>query len=269
MTAYDDAVTALNNKLVTGPSGSITPAVLRGLIYALTDALNDQDAAQDVIIAGKAAATHTHPQSDVTGLVSALAGKLSTSGGTITGDISRAADPTSGDHLARKSYVDSVAGSGASVPTGSVITWLTATPPSGYLECDGSVINRTTYASLFAVIGTSFGVGDGSTTFGLPDFRGEFLRGFDNGAGNDPDAASRTDRGDGTTGDNVGTKQADATDVNGLSASTTATENAQSLQPNTGGAHDLSRGPSAVVTVSSTDNETRPRNVAVMYCIKF
>lgn len=93
--------------------------------------------------------------------------------------------------------------------SGLIMAWPTNTAPNGWLECDGSAVSRTTYADLFAVIGTNYGSGDGSTTFNLPDFRGYFLRGYDNAAGNDPDAASRTDRGDGTTGDNVGTKQAD------------------------------------------------------------
>jgi microcystin-dependent protein len=154
--------------------------------------------------------------------------------------------------------------------TGSIIAWPTATPATGFLECDGSAVSRTTYADLFAVISDDYGNGDGSTTFNLPDYRGEFLRGYDNSASNDPNAGSRTDRGDGTTGDAVGTKQEDATDVNGLSATTTATTNTISPQPNTGGAHDLSRGPaSSTVTLSSTDAETRPRNVSVMWCIKY
>jgi|GEM_PF-2600241 len=59
---------------------------------------------------------------------------------------------------------------------------------------------------LGAALGDTYG-GDGTTTFAVPDLRGYFLRGHDDGAGNDPDAVSRTDRGDGTTGDEVGTKQ--------------------------------------------------------------
>lgn len=94
-----------------------------------------------------------------------------------------------------------------SIPTAAIFAFPATTIPSGYLECDGSAVSRTTYAGLFTVIGTTYGNGDGSTTFNLPDYRGEFLRGFDNGANNDPDVASRTDRGDGTTGNNIGTKQ--------------------------------------------------------------
>ena len=55
--------------------------------------------------------------------------------------------------------------------TGLIIPWTTASAPTGFLECDGSNVSRTTYADLFAVIGTTYGAGDGSSTFGLPDFQ--------------------------------------------------------------------------------------------------
>jgi len=57
--------------------------------------------------------------------------------------------------------------------------------PDGWRACSGQAVSRTTYAALFAAIGTEYGVGDGSTTFDLPDLRGEFLRGWDNGRGVD------------------------------------------------------------------------------------
>ena len=59
-----------------------------------------------------------------------------------------------------------------SVPIGTIIDYAGSTLPDGYLECDGSAVSRTTYASLFAAIGTTWGTGDGSTTFNLPDLRG-------------------------------------------------------------------------------------------------
>jgi len=55
------------------------------------------------------------------------------------------------------------------IPTGTITPWSQATPPSGFLECEGSAVSRSTYAALFAVIGTTYGAGDGSTTFNLPD----------------------------------------------------------------------------------------------------
>ena len=73
----------------------------------------------------------------------------------------------------------------AGVPSGSVFCMAVATVPSGYLECNGAAVSRTTYAALFAIIGTAYGTGNGSSTFNLPDLRGEFVRGFDNGRGVD------------------------------------------------------------------------------------
>lgn len=68
---------------------------------------------------------------------------------------------------------------------GAVAFFAMSTAPAGYLKANGATVSRTAYATLFAKIGTTFGVGDGSTTFTLPDLRGEFLRGFDDGRGAD------------------------------------------------------------------------------------
>lgn len=56
-------------------------------------------------------------------------------------------------------------------PTGALMAWATGTAPSGYLLCDGTAVSRTTYASLFWVISTTYGVWDGSTTFNLPNLK--------------------------------------------------------------------------------------------------
>ena len=94
------------------------------------------------------------------------------------------------------------------VPTGSIMPWAAnGNLPTGFLLCNGASVSRTTYADLFNVIGTAFGTASGST-FNLPDFQGRFLRGRDNSAGRDPDAASRTAQNTGgATGDNVGSVQ--------------------------------------------------------------
>lgn len=60
----------------------------------------------------------------------------------------------------------------ANIPTAAVIPYAAATAPGGWLACDGSAVSRATFAELFAVIGTTYGVGDGSTTFNVPDLRG-------------------------------------------------------------------------------------------------
>ncbi|MET3476296.1 phage tail protein [Variovorax atrisoli] len=70
--------------------------------------------------------------------------------------------------------------------TGMVCYFAQSTPPAGYLKRNGAAVSRTTYARLFAKIGTTYGAGDGSTTFNLPDGRGVFDRGLDDGRGLDP-----------------------------------------------------------------------------------
>lgn len=57
------------------------------------------------------------------------------------------------------------------VNTGIVIPWSSSSVPSGFLECNGAAVSRTTYSALFAVVGTTWGTGDGSTTFNLPDLQ--------------------------------------------------------------------------------------------------
>ena len=76
---------------------------------------------------------------------------------------------TSTTQIATCAFVGSAVGTAS--PTGSIAMWPTNSAPSGYLLCAGAAVSRTTYAALFAIIGTTFGAGDGSTTFNLPDYR--------------------------------------------------------------------------------------------------
>lgn len=89
-----------------------------------------------------------------------------------------------------------IASTGAIKETGSDVGDIKAVatlePPNGWLKCNGSLVSRTQYAALFAAIGTRFGPGDGSTTFALPDLRGEFIRGWDDGRGIDAGRALGT-----------------------------------------------------------------------------
>jgi microcystin-dependent protein len=65
--------------------------------------------------------------------------------------------------------------------TGSIIPWPKDTAPTGFLLCNGSAVSRTTYADLFAVVGTTYGVGDGSSTFNVPDLQGKMPQGYESG----------------------------------------------------------------------------------------
>ncbi|AKF12995.1 putative tail fiber protein [Sinorhizobium phage phiM19] len=69
--------------------------------------------------------------------------------------------------------------------SGAVMWFARNSAPAGFLKANGAAVSRTTYAALYAAIGTTFGAGDGSTTFNLPDLRGEFIRGWDDGRGID------------------------------------------------------------------------------------
>jgi len=140
------------------------------------------------------------------------------------------------------------------VPVGSIqaLAYVPGAPIDGWLYCDGSPVSRSTYADLFAAIGTTYGVGDGSTTFNLPDFRGVFLRGLDDGKGYD-------------SGRTMGSYQADDNKAHvheytaykqptaGYSVSFTGTGNTQH------GTFDT----------SSTGSEARPKNFPVHYVISY
>jgi microcystin-dependent protein len=172
------------------------------------------------------------------------------------------------------------------VPTGTLLPYGGTSAPDGFLLCDGSAVSRTTYADLFAVIGEAFGQGDNSTTFNLPDSRGRFMRFADGGAGNDPDAASRTAMATGgNTGDAVGSIQLDefgshahsitdpghAHTVRGDSAANGSTSgvfrNGNSGSNNAGAALSTTTG---ITTTNATggSSETRPRNFYVNAIIK-
>jgi microcystin-dependent protein len=85
--------------------------------------------------------------------------------------------------------------------TGTVLPFAGATAPNGWLLCHGQAVSRTTYASLFAVVGTTYGTGDGSTTFNVPDLRGRAIAGKDDMGGT---AANRLTAAGGVTGATLG-----------------------------------------------------------------
>jgi len=154
------------------------------------------------------------------------------------------------------------------VPIGAVVPHMNSAVPTGYLECNGATVTTASYAALFAVIGYKYGGSSGS--FVLPDLRGYFLRGWDHARGIDPDAASRTNRGDGTTGDNVGTKQAD--DYKAHTHSYTRYSNVRPNFSIDDTPYYVSDGTASGVTGTAPvtgGNETRPKNINVMFIIKY
>jgi len=136
-------------------------------------------------------------------------------------------------------------------PPGAVVSFAMPTPPTGWLKCNGQQVSRTTYARLFAAIGTAFGAGDGLNTFNLPDLRGEFIRGWDEGRGVD-------------AGRGFGSWQADEF------RSHNHTFDFRNITNNSGGGGiDDAGGAGAVYNTNySGGSETRPRSVALAYFIK-
>ena len=182
------------------------------------------------------------------------------------------------------------------VPSGAVFCMAVATIPSGYLECNGQTVNRTTYAALFAVIGTQYGAGNGSTTFEVPDLRGEFIRGFDNGKGTDSGRSIGTaqaaafgqhqhsvdlttsnksltgalSHASATMAQNPGTASG-VFSKTGNVAATGAPSGGSGSTSNLGfdASHDHTvTGNTGNQGSTSNSNETRPRNIAMMYIIK-
>jgi len=174
---------------------------------------------------------------------------------------------TNTTQLATTAFVAAAVGAIVSVPSGSVSWFAGSTAPSGYLSCDGSAISRTTYATLFAAIGTTHGAGNGSTTFNIPDLRGEFIRGLDSGRGID-------------TGRTLGSAQASsfASHTHAATASgtfvTTVTSGASSIF-GTGGVGSavtsISRttGSASVSITATGGTDTLPRNIALLPIIKY
>lgn len=152
------------------------------------------------------------------------------------------------------------------LPAGVPLPFSGTSCPSGTLEADGSSKVRTDFAALFTAIGAIYGAADG-THFNLPNYKGYFMRGYDHGAGVDPDAASRTDRGDGTTGDAVGTVQADGFKSHTHGFTDNQTQNNGQAQSGTGKSIVSADTNSGDTTDSTGGNETRPKNKSVLYCI--
>lgn len=153
------------------------------------------------------------------------------------------------------------------VPAGSIIYTLRNTAPTGFIKANGATLSRTVYADLFAAIGTWYGSGDGSTTFNTPDLRGEFLRVWDDSRGVD-------------SGRNYGTFQAaEVLDHNHTFRYNNGPANADYgnggnyLTAKSTGLTRISQpgaaGRTGTMINNRGDADGRPRNCALLVCIKY
>lgn len=153
-------------------------------------------------------------------------------------------------------------------PAGMVAFFAMSTAPTGFLKANGAAVSRTTYASLFAAIGTTFGSGDGSTTFNVPDMRGYFPRGWSDGSSVDSGRTFGTTQTDafqghyhnilgryinGTGGGSLGPLGTN----NGAATPTDLENNASTIENN------------ATYGTARVASETRPVNVALLACISY
>jgi phage-related tail fiber protein len=143
---------------------------------------------------------------------------------------------------------------------GHIISYVEGSALSGYIKCNGAPVSRTTYADLFALIGTTFGVGDGSTTFNVPDLRGEFIRGLDDLRGVD-------------VGRTLGSFQDEQSAyLNAVDRVEVATTNTTITVPSNGTFSDRIRAYSILSDrwrMYNYGTEMYPRNWSLLYCIKY
>jgi hypothetical protein len=162
----------------------------------------------------------------------------------------------------------------AGTPAGTVIYYAANSAPTGYLKANGATVSRSTYASLFSAIGTTFGAGDGSTTFGLPDLRGEFPRGWDDGRGVDSGRSFGSAQLDqmqqitGTAGATIWGRRSGTTVETGALRISNGPQN-NFVGAGTSSTFAVLSLDSSLSSGARTGSENRSRNVALLACIKF
>lgn len=162
-------------------------------------------------------------------------------------------------------------------PPGQVSAFAMPSPPAGWLKANGVEVSRSQYSRLFEAIGTLYGAGDGSTTFNLPDSRGEFIRGWDDGRGVDSGRTIGSIQSDsfaehqhdflikkssGSASQDPGGTGALAAVSSGLGRNTITPEDHMVIE-----SRDFTGGDGPVR--KSGSEETRPRNISLLICIKY
>lgn len=140
--------------------------------------------------------------------------------------------------------------------------------PTGWVLCDGRTLKRDQYSDLWNAIGTTWGTGDGATTFNVPDLLGMFLRGWSNGSTNDPDRATRWSAHGSNSGDQVGSYQSDGIRSHDHGYTHWNDWQASGSEQNQSGGAESRAALVPAATATTGGAETRPLNAYVMYIIK-
>mgnify|MGYP000949570363 CR=1 FL=1 len=223
--------------------------------------------------AGNGAVGHTHELAAATATLAGVVKLINTLNSTATdAALSAAQGKALNDAIAQLNTLLTGYTANSFCPSGMIMTFATDYAPAGWLKANGAAVSRTLYANLFAAIGTRFGAGDGYSTFNLPDLRGEFARFWDDGRGVD-------------AGRGLGTWQNDAVQnweavftyqraqVHGVEKREGAFmlesehDRGTALEGSSWATSHAHIGPS-VNNAARTAPETRPRNIALLACIK-
>jgi microcystin-dependent protein len=266
-----------SSAVITNPSGTAPSSPTLGQLWLDTSTTPDElkvyDGSQFVRV-DPLGITQTAGDARYLQITTASTTYLPLAGGTLTGTLTLDAAPTADLQAATKKYVDDeIAGIDVSDPTpsGTIIYTARTTAPTGYLKANGAAVSRTTYADLFTAIGTIYGSGDGSTTFNVPDLRGEFVRGFDDSRGVD-------------SGRTLGSAQAEMIGQHNHTVNDPGHSHSLNYTPikdgggilagRDGPAHNMSTGggvngnTTGISINNNSGTENRPRNVALLACIK-
>lgn len=196
------ATTATNSNKLGGYSPSLTSAVSTAVIrdgsgdiacrlirseYSVADGTGAYLMGQNAL--GTGADNYVRPISlatlrSILGSMPANGGNSASVGGCVPGNSANNILKLDSNALIPATNLPNI-----SEPIGNVLMWTSTIIPEGYLECNGQAVSRSAFSELYAKIGTTFGSGNGSTTFNIPDLRGEFLRGWDHGKGIDRERA--------------------------------------------------------------------------------
>jgi microcystin-dependent protein len=265
-----------SSAVITNPSGTAPSSPVLGQLWLDTSQTPDELKVYDgtgFVRVDPLGITQADGDARYLRITTASATYLPLAGGTMTGTLTLDAAPTANLHAATKKYVDDeIAGIPAATdltPAGTIIYSARTTAPTGYLKANGAAVSRTTYATLFAAIGTLYGGGDGSTTFNVPDLRGEFIRGFDDSRGIDSGRSMGSSQ-----SEMIGPHNHTINDpghnhqVNINVYQQGAGPNAQTDMANRAGNTTSSTATTGITINNNSGTENRPRNVALLACIK-
>lgn len=267
------AATTASRALVSDASGFVTAATTTateiGYVNGVTSAIQTQINDKAPIASPTFTGTSTVAQLIDSGLTAdtvpyANASKQLTSSAVTPTELGYVSGVTS----AIQTQINAI--SATTVPSGQISMYGGSSAPSGYLLCDGAAVSRTTYAALFTAISTTFGTGDGSTTFNVPDIRGIFVR----GAGTH---GTLTNANGTAFSGTLGTQQNDKMQGHAHSGNFPQVNGSHANDAGTGTLYGTGSTNSASIGNPSTDGangtprtgtETNPANISLTYIIK-